>query len=92
MSHESKLGETDGVGLIVYTGSRDELQRKLRVRDDEITRLRAELAAAYEKAAKVADDEDGDLTTYGQDKNTALAQEVARNIASAIRSLAQEGK
>lgn len=36
-----KMGGTEGVGLIVYTGTREELCRKLRERDDEITRLRA---------------------------------------------------
>lgn len=35
------LGETDGLGLVLYSGTRDELQAKLRKRDDEITRLRS---------------------------------------------------
>lgn len=34
-----KMGATDGVGLIVYTGTREELCRKLRDRDDYITKL-----------------------------------------------------
>lgn len=34
-----KMGDTDGVGLIVYTGTREDLQRKLRERDDKITEL-----------------------------------------------------
>jgi hypothetical protein len=35
------IGETDGLGLVLYSGTRDELQAKLRKRDDEITRLRS---------------------------------------------------
>lgn len=34
-------GNTDGLGLVLYSGTRDELQAKLRARDDEITRLRS---------------------------------------------------
>lgn len=37
------MGDTEGIGLILYSGSRDELQAKLRARDDEITRLRLQL-------------------------------------------------
>lgn len=36
-----KMGDTSGLGLILYSGSRDELQAKLRARDDEIERLHA---------------------------------------------------
>ena len=43
-----KMGDTDGIGLIVYQGNYQELQRKLRVRDDKITRLRADKAALVE--------------------------------------------
>ncbi len=35
------LGDTDGLGLVLYSGTRDDLQAKLRKRDDEITRLRS---------------------------------------------------
>ena len=35
-----EMGNTEGVGLILYRGGHDELQAKLRARDDEITRLR----------------------------------------------------
>lgn len=35
----SQMGKTDGVGSIVYTGTRDELCSKLRCRDDYITDL-----------------------------------------------------
>lgn len=34
-------GDTYGLGLVLYSGTRDELQAKLRARDDEITRLRS---------------------------------------------------
>lgn len=46
-----KMGATNGVGLIVYTGTREDLCRKLRERDDRITDLEAALdeitTAAY---------------------------------------------
>lgn len=42
------LGETDGLGLVLYSGTRDDLQAKLRKRDDEITRLRSLLKEAGE--------------------------------------------
>lgn len=38
-----QMGQTDGVGLIIYSGSRDELQAKLRARDDRISELEAAL-------------------------------------------------
>lgn len=34
-----EMGNTGCVGLILYSGSRDDLQRKLRARDDRITVL-----------------------------------------------------
>lgn len=37
------MGKTDGVGLIVYVGTRAELEAKLRRRDDRITELEAAL-------------------------------------------------
>lgn len=43
-----KMGDTAGVGLIVYTGSRDDLERKLRDRDDKITELERFIALAFE--------------------------------------------
>lgn len=43
-----KMGDTDGVGLIVYTGTREDLQRKLRERDDKITELERFIALAFE--------------------------------------------
>lgn len=46
--NKDKTGDTAGVGLIVYTGSREELERKLRVRDDEITELRAFIGVLVE--------------------------------------------
>lgn len=39
-----QMGQTDGVGLIIYSGSRDEMQTKLRARDDRITELEAALS------------------------------------------------
>lgn len=41
----SRVGNTTGVGLIVYTGTYDELQQKLRIRDDIITKLEQALDA-----------------------------------------------
>ena len=38
-----RMGQTDGVGLILYSGNRDEMQAKLRARDDRITELEAAL-------------------------------------------------
>lgn len=37
------MGGTDGLGLIIYSGSRDELQAKLRARDERITELESVL-------------------------------------------------
>lgn len=45
-------------------------------------------ALAYERAAEVADDEDMAITQWGEDRNTKVAQETARQIAAAIRDLA----
>ncbi len=42
-STDNLMGQTEGVGLIVYTGSREQLQTKLRERDDRITVLEASL-------------------------------------------------
>lgn len=52
-----KLGKTDGFGpdAILYTGSREELQRKLRTRDDEITRLQKENEDLKEENARCWD-------------------------------------
>lgn len=38
-----KMGDTNGIapGGIIYTGTRDQLQQKLRARDDRITELEA---------------------------------------------------
>lgn len=41
MAYDDKMGETEGLGFILYTGTRDELQEKLRKRDDFITKLKA---------------------------------------------------
>lgn len=41
-----KMGATNGVGLIVYTGTREELCRKLRERDDYIDRLQSAMTDA----------------------------------------------
>lgn len=51
--------------------------------------LMAAKLEAYEEAAKVAEDDDGHFTHYGQDKNSALAQRVASDAAAAIRKLGQ---
>ncbi len=51
------MGKTHGLGPILYSGTRDELQTKLRARDDEISRLTEE----NERLRKVADDKLGDF-------------------------------
>lgn len=38
---EADMGKTDGLGYILYGGGIDELQLKLRMRDDYITKLEA---------------------------------------------------
>lgn len=53
------MGKTDGIGLIIYSGTRDELQTKLRARDDRITDLEAALAAII-----AIDDADGISANY----------------------------
>ena len=40
------MGDTAGVGLIIYGGTREELQAKLRARDDRITEIEAALREA----------------------------------------------
>ncbi len=51
------LGETDGLGLVLYSGTRDDLQAKLRKRDDEITRLRSLLKEAAMALTAVMEDD-----------------------------------
>lgn len=69
----------------------------------EITRLRTLLseaeqrekdarAKALEEAAKVAEDEDGHFTIWGEDRNTRTSQKTARDIAAAIKALQSEGR
>jgi len=47
---EDTMGKTDGVGLIVYVGTRAELEAKLRRRDDRITELEAALRSVRDIA------------------------------------------
>jgi hypothetical protein len=42
--------------------------------------------AATERAAKIAEDEDGHFSHWGEDRNTRVAQQTCRDIAAAIRS------
>lgn len=54
-----EMGKTAGVGLIIYSGSRDDLQRKLRARDDRITELEAfvlDLMTAHGPGTLVSDE------------------------------------
>lgn len=44
-----------------------------------------------EECSKIAEDEDGNFTHYGVDKNTAFAQRVAADAAQAIRQHSQKG-
>lgn len=41
--------------------------------------------AAREECAKIADDEDGVFTDYGEDRNNAVAQRTSSRIAASIR-------
>lgn len=52
-STDNQMGATTGVGLIVYTGTRDELQQKLRERDDCITELEAMILRLIEDAHRM---------------------------------------
>lgn len=52
----SQMGQTDGVGVIVYTGTRDELCQKLRARDDRISELEAALHRLWDVAQTVTVD------------------------------------
>ncbi|MGN6776948.1 hypothetical protein [Rhizobium sp.] len=55
---------------------------------DELERQLAECRReALEEAAKIAEDEDGKITHWGEDRNTKVAQTTARAIAAAIRAL-----
>lgn len=45
---DDKLGGTLGLGYVLYSGSRDELNTKCRERDDEIDRLRAQIKELVE--------------------------------------------
>lgn len=47
------VGGTTGLGLVLYSGTRDELQTKLRARDDEIDRLRTERSELIEALTKL---------------------------------------
>jgi hypothetical protein len=44
-------------------------------------------ADVIEECARVAEDDDGVLTQWGEDRNTAVAQRTAKSIATAIRKL-----
>lgn len=53
----------------------------------EIERLRSELEQAREACAKVAEDQDGHFSVWGEDRNTRVAQQTCRDAAAAIRAL-----
>lgn len=53
-----KMGQTEGVGHIYYGGSRDELNARLRARDNRIT----ELEAALKPFADAVYYDNGDVT------------------------------
>jgi hypothetical protein len=57
------IGDTAGVGLIIYGGTREELQAKLRARDDRIAELEAALAASEADARRYRYLRDRDLET-----------------------------
>ena len=50
------MGRTEGVGVIVYTGTRDELRAKLKLRDDRIAELEAAILAAKALLSPTTDD------------------------------------
>ncbi len=56
---------------------------------DEIERLRAE---TIEECARVAEDDDGHFSHYGEDRNTRIAQETCKAAAAAIRTLHRSGR
>lgn len=60
--------------------------------DEIIARGKDVRAKALEEAAKVAEDEDGHFTIWGEDRNTRTSQKTARDIAAAIRALQSEGR
>lgn len=47
------MGQTTGIGLIIYGGTREQLQTKLRDRDDRITRLETE-ARSHDLSSRAA--------------------------------------
>jgi len=47
-------------------------------------------AQVREECAKVADDEDSQITYSGEDRNVAVGQRVAKEIAAAIRNITFE--
>jgi len=49
-----EMGGTSGVGVILYSGSRDELQRKLRARDDRITELEGVVSSQRDMLCNIA--------------------------------------
>jgi hypothetical protein len=58
---------------------------------ERITRLRSlsttvDVEGEREACARIAEDDDGHITHYGEDRNTRVSQETGRAIAAAIRS------
>jgi len=47
-------------------------------------------AAALERAAKAADDDDGQFSYAGEHRNMAMLQQCCREIAAAIRALKEQ--
>lgn len=54
-------------------------------RDDIAAALMAERLAQKERDAKIAEDEDGHFSYFGEDRNSRVARQVCRDAAAAIR-------
>jgi predicted RNase H-like nuclease (RuvC/YqgF family) len=78
------MGKTEGLGLIVYTGSRSDLERKLRARDDRITELEARMHRIERDIEKLADELEGEADMDGSESRLWLAVREVRKLLASI--------